>query len=810
MLLRLLVSALLLITASVSAEKVWLFPMPIFFDNRELGEINVFTDGESFEGVPANEIRQKLEGIVTPQVLTSLNKYGSQKVNNTELNPLGVWLSFSAADLVLEISLEADAHDEQLIDFDGIYESPVYSQSTFFAWHNTFNLSNDYQIDAGDFATNSWLGEWISNINLGGALGLNFELAGYVEGRDSERPALDDKDPKFYRGDARVFIDRPSYPLRFTGGDVTSITTGHQPSLNLGGVAVERLWSSLQPDRNIQNGGSQVIYLRESAQVFIYINDVYFTDVRLTPGRYQIDDLPLSDGNNDIRIEIRYQSGQREVINYSQFFNTRLLREGISDFGLYGGLFSTVIDDEYEYDTEQYAIQGFYEYGVTNEITTGVNFSYHPLGQIAGVVLNFGTQWGNFGNRLSALAYEDRDEFGTIFSLDYEQSILGNLGYTSPNLRFSYEFYNDYRATPWLSGQSLSTAHRINADYRYYVTSDIDYLFRATWFDVEGQVDPDYTLNLEISWAPWDFIFTSGIEYEFDGENDLDELTYYFIGRWDWFSSVDFYSASVEYQTRTETVRANFAKQSALTPNDYGYDLTGEYAPDRYSYSVRGDYVANRFLTELEYRRDGDIDDDTTVDTVSARFSTAVSMFGSDIAWGRSYSGPAAIARVHDSLDVPVMINGVSEDEPELIATRSMNGLVPLYGAHSRSTVLVGVPDAPIGYDYGPDTRGFVAGTYTGHVFDVGSDASKTVIGRLLDSDGKPIVLRNGTVKSDSDEKSFFTNRGGRFALDGVRAGRYRIIIRGNPSFYGELLIPDSDENLVYLDAIRLKVGEQP
>ena len=222
----------MLFNVAVVAQKVWLFPMPVFFDSRELGEINVFTDGETFEGVPANEIRQKLEGIVTPGVLNSLSKYGSQKISNRELNPLGVWLSFSSADLLLRISLEADAHSEQLIDFDGIYEPPVYSQATFFAWHNTFNLTNDYQIDAADLATNTWLGEWISNINLGGALGLNFELAGYVEGRDSQRPELDNEDVNFYRGEARVFVDRPSYPLRFSGGDVTSITTGHQPSLN--------------------------------------------------------------------------------------------------------------------------------------------------------------------------------------------------------------------------------------------------------------------------------------------------------------------------------------------------------------------------------------------------------------------------------------------------------------------------------------------------------------------------------------------------------------------------------------------------
>ncbi|PMM46263.1 fimbria/pilus outer membrane usher protein [Vibrio breoganii] len=792
----------------VLAEQEWLFPMPVYYDDRVVGEINVFTDGETSSGVPANELNKVLSRVVSANIRQEIARYGSQKISNEELNALGVILRFNASDLSLDVALQADATNQDLIDFDGIYRDKIYSESTFIAWHNVFNFTNDYVHDNDDNAANRWLGEWIATGNLGGPFGLNFEAAGYVEGLDSE---VFESESRVYRGDVKMFVDRPRYPMRVSVGDVSTVTSGHIPSLNIGGVSLERLWASLQPERNIQNGGSQTIYLRESANVFIYINDIYFTDLRLSPGRYQLEDLPLAQGSNDIRIEIRYQSGQREVINYSQFFNTRLLRQGISDFSLYAGVVSNVVDTSYEYDEEQYVAQGFYEYGLTDHLTVGLNSAYHPDGQIVGGVINLGAPFGNIGSRFSALAYSDEDEFGSIASLDYEHSIFGNYGYTTPNIRISYEAFNDYRPTPWIIGGDLNTGMRVFGDYRYYVTSDIDYTIRGNWILDSDTSESSYFGALEITWAPYDFSFTSSVEYQYDDGTGIGETSYYFVARWDWFSSLDFYAASAEYQTRTNRVRGTFSKFSQSTPGGYGYELTADVGENDQDYSVRGDYVANRFTTELEYQTDLDNLSDEQNQAVSARFSTAVSILDTNVAWGRSYRGPAVIIGVHDSLEAPVLINGVSEDEPESIATRNLSGLVPIYGAHGSSTVYVDVPDAPLGYDYGPDSYEFTAGTYTGHTIKVGSDASKTVIGQMWDQNGKPISLRNGVIILESEEKAFFTNKAGRFALDGMQAGRYRIEMRGRPYFIGELIIADSESNLVYLEPIKLTVkGRQP
>ncbi|GEA50710.1 hypothetical protein VIN01S_15140 [Vibrio inusitatus NBRC 102082] len=753
--------------------------------------------------MPANELAKVLRRDVSPKILAELAVYGSNSVGNKELNPIGIWLDFDSNDLSLSVSLEEQSSSQTSIDFDGEYRKPTYSEYSFIAWHNIFNFSDDYDITPDSDNTNLWLGEWISAINIGGPLGLNLEAAAYVEGIQSNEE-LDS--PSVYRGDILMFIDRPDYPMRFSVGDLSSSVTGHMPSLNLGGIAIERLWSRLQPDRNIQNGGAQSIYLRESANVYIYINNIYFTDLRLRPGRYDIEDLPLDQGSNDIRIEIEYQSGQREVINYSQFFNARLLREGISDFSLYAGVFSSIEDNVYDYDETQYAVQGFYEYGITDDVTVGVNSTWHPDGQIFGSILNLGSNFGNIGSRFSGLTYSDVDEIGMIVSVDYEQAIFGNLDFSSPNFRLSAETFSDYRSTPWNLDETLSNGIRVIGDYSYFITPTINYTVRGNWFKDVDLDEDNYYAAVEATWSPWRFTFTSGIDYSFNNGSSSNDIRYYFVGRWDWFSSENYYSAAVEYQSRPNSVRTSFSKLSEYTPNSFGYELRSDITPEFQEYSGKIDYVANRFTTEVEYQTNYIDFSENRSQRISGRLSTAVSVFDSNIAWGRSYGGPAAIVDVHNSLEAPVLINGFDEDRPESIATRSLSGLVPIYGAHGTSNISISVPDAPIGYDYGPDRHSIVAGSYTGHLLTVGSNASKTVLGKLIDKNGEPIVLRNGVLLMETGEKSFFTNRGGRFALDGMTSGNFEIIIKGNPSYRGIISIPDNEDNLIYLESTQLQL----
>lgn len=804
---------MLIAFASISFSKPslavndWVFPMPLYRSGVLIDEVNVYTDGTNFNGVIASELSETLKNVLAREVIFEINKYGNRLIKNEELIELGVELVFDPEDLSLSLVVDSDSVKTNQLNFGSQYQPPRYSEAGNFAWHNVFNLTDNYVTNDDRDSRNSWRAEWISTGNILGHKGLNFELSGYA----ASRAGLNDtSEVDFYRGDARIFVDRAEYPFRISLGDVSSVPVGHQPSVNLGGGSFERLWGNLQPSRNIQNGASQDIYLAESATVSIYVNDRYYGDLRLPPGRYQIEDLPLQQGNNDIRLEIKYQSGKRETLNYSNFANTRLLKKGFSDFGLYGGVISTVEDNNYEYNSEEYVVQGYYEYGLTESVTLGSNAVYHPLGQILGATIGIGSPIGNIGARFSGLAYDDVDEFGMIGSLDYSFTTFGNLDYTNPNLRLSYEAFVDYRSVPWIIDNDLTTGMSLIGNYIYRITEDIDINTRISWDKENDTGIDDYNGSIEVNWRPGDFVFTAGVEYfNFQNEVDDDDLTYFFIAEWYWNSEDGDYSSQLQYFYPANLGRVNFSKYSNNTPGGYGYDIRADVSEDLQNYELAADYVGNRFNAEVQLQHLDDRVIDESGQLVSGRLSTALTLVDTDVSWSRGYRGPAAIVKVHESLDVPVLIEGYGDDEPESIATKSLNNTAPLYTSNTRTTVKIAVPDAPIGYDYGPDVYGITAGAYTGHIIEVGSQASKTVIGKFLSEDGAPIKLRNGVVEGMGIRRVIFTNSAGRFALDGMKSGEYVVEIIGTPSYRGVFTIAESSENLVYLEAVKLEYGGQ-
>ncbi|MPW36325.1 hypothetical protein GCU72_07615 [Vibrio sp. B1Z05] len=795
--------AFLLLWVSFSAcSQNWNFPVPLYRGQTLLSEVNIITDGEKLIGVNATELHSHLKNQITSEVSQQLLTFGNKIVTQEELYNIGIDLRFDYLDLSLNLHLNKDNAKQNDLSFDIPYETPVYTESGFFAWHNIFNLTANYVDSTQIIDPVDWRVEWITATNFGGYKGLNLDGSIYASPSNSTQ----NSEIEVYRGDLRAFVDRPSYPLRLTVGDIQPYTTGHLPSVTLGGVALERLWNRLQPSRNIQSGGSQEVYLVESATIAVYINDTFYGDLRLAPGRYSIDDLPLRQGNNDIRLEIRYQSGRREEISYSQFFNTRLLKMGFSDYGIYTGLSSNVDNRKYQYDQEQYLVQSYYEYGLTQWLTVGINGLYHPLGQIGGISLGLGTGASSIGFRGSVLNYDDVDVIGGVASIDYSSTFLEGVSYGSPNFRASVESFYDYRPIPWDITRDLETGTSAIVDYTYRFSSNlnlspsfqIDYLHSPDRYDLAAQ--------LELQWIYQNFDITLGAEYlEAGGSTETSDTNFYFVVEWDWYSDSGDYEALAQYFSQGNRARASFTKYSSNSVGGYGYQVAGEYSDAFENYEVRADYIGNRYSAEVDVERLVDRNADVETNAVSGRISSGFTMVDSHLSWNRGYRGPAVIVNVHDSLDVPVYINEFTDSSPEAIATTRLSNAVPLYGGHSASSFDVTIPQAPIGYDYGSGYYQITAGTYTGHSVVVGSDNTKTVIGSLVAANGDAIALRNGVVVGQGLRRSIFTNKAGRFAIERMSDGEFEVTIIGDPSFKGILLIENTQSNLIYLSPLSLE-----
>ncbi|CAM3047662.1 hypothetical protein VIRA109638_11485 [Vibrio rarus] len=422
------------------------------------------------------------------------------------------------------------------------------------------------------------------------------------------------------------------------------------------------------------------------------------------------------------------------------------------------------------------------------------------------MTLGLGAGGGSVGFRGSALNYTDVENFGAIASIDYTSSIFEGVSTGAENFRVSLETFYDYRSVPWDTTQDLLTGSSAIIDYTYQFTSTLNI---NPSFQIDSLRSPnryELTAQLDVEWVYDNFDITVGTEYlqSFDVV-ERNETNFYFIVEWDWYSNDGDYEALAQYFSQGNRSRASFTKYSNNSVGSYGYQVAGEYSDAFEDYEMRADYIGNRYSAEMDVERLVDRESGFETNTVSGRISSGFTVVDSDFSWNRGYRGPAAIVNIHDSLKVPVHINEYIDSEPEATATAALNNTVPLYGGHSSSSFDVVIPDAPIGYDYGSGYYQITPGTYTGHTVLVGSDNTKTVIGSLLDAAGNPIVLRNGVIEGQGLSRSIFTNKAGRFAIERMGDGEFSITIIGSPSFHGQLIIEDSEDNLIYLSPLTLQ-----
>ncbi|WP_157490805.1 carboxypeptidase-like regulatory domain-containing protein [Enterovibrio coralii] len=196
--------------------------------------------------------------------------------------------------------------------------------------------------------------------------------------------------------------------------------------------------------------------------------------------------------------------------------------------------------------------------------------------------------------------------------------------------------------------------------------------------------------------------------------------------------------------------------------------------------------------------------------SASLRGNTAIGYANGKFGWGRAQAGPFVVTQVHPTLSGHEAHFGVAQDGSyKAAATYDIGGLLPLDVPYAVNSFNVSVPDAPLGYDWGQSQFSIAPGAATGHSLMVGSDASYTAMGVLLDADGKPISYLQGELSNGKLHTPFFTNKGGRFYVQGVGPGTYTLTVSGKGFEPVSVVIEKTDKRLIELGILHVKREEE-
>lgn len=623
---------------------------------------------------------------------------------------------------------------------------------------------------------------------------------------------------KFERNYARLIFDQPDQYRRWLLGDLDPETRGRQGFINMGGVGVVRQRQRFDSFRSNVLSGSRRLVLQEQSTIRVIRNGIYQREFTLDPGQYDISNLPLDTGSNDIKVEVQGISGASQSFDYQAYLDTIDLEPGDYEYGAYLGVLDKGGFGNPDYSNGKPVFTGFWRKAFLNRPAIGLG------AQISEDVQNVTaqTQFLFFSSgrlRIDVGGSHSKQGSGFAATAGYDQVIGGSTGYDSLSVVVDYTSPR-YATVGGIAGV-IPVSWNLSGSYTKRIT---DKLFTTTSLAYRKSRSPllrdsynlsttaNYRLNKE--WS-----FQVGMEYARTGFSFGSSRSNGFGISFGLVWQPQYNQrAEARYNTLRNLGSARFQQTASNRANSFGYSLATNYNDGSSSVGGQVDYVGNRFDANLTHTVIGDSFGNLGQNQITtARVSSSISYAGGHVAVGRTINDSFALVYPHESLKGRSVIVGDGLEGGTYVSKSGALGPAVQNSLTSflNQSIRYDVADPPIGYDIGDGVKRVRPGYKSGYVIEVGSAAFVSAVGTLKGKDGQPVKLASGVLHRvdtpDAEPQPFFTNSGGRFAIAKLEPGVEYIVefYSGNRGSFG-FKVPEDNEGLFDLGvvAIGLKEGQ--
>lgn len=638
---------------------------------------------------------------------------------------------------------------------------------------------------------------------------------------------------------SRASYDFPDDEIRIQAGDVDVYGTGVQRAPDLLGVTIEKSPRKLRPGENIRPTGHSSFRLERPADVEVMINGAIVQRLRLRAGNYNLSDLPLATGANEVQLIITDDTGERRALAFTTFFDANLLKPGKMEWSLSGGVPSYIQDNERRYYNDKVFGSGFVRYGLTDGLTGEAQAQGDQDVVMGGVGVFSATPWGFLG--LQGALSGSKSGLGWATDINYDLV----------NFRGPMAFYSDGHETLRLGAEYRSHDFRTPGE------------FTAT---ASGVLFPQYNywlrLSAQYSTPLWQQV-TAAIGGRYQFSDDTRDLLSPYTLKGDRYGA-DLTLTSPLTELATASLTFGYSNESYLKTDTSQQDQADfrviarlfvrpfENARVAASYDtlnkeayVSGYYGTGRGIdrweTTVDVQKNGLDDRATAGGSVSyygnrAEVRVAHTAGFEGVAWDHFNSTPTdqrTSVRVGTALvfadgafgvSQPIRGNGFAIVQPhESIADKTVSvgtgedvraksdwlgpAVVADVPAYTNTTIPVDVADLPIGYSLGTGAFDTYAPNKAGYKFQVGSSYSVSAYGTLLRANGEPIGLLTGVAQpADNPGKqvAIFTNAAGKFGAEGLAPGKWTITMatEDGPTVF-EITVPDGTNGLYKAGELR-------
>ncbi|WP_207476686.1 fimbria/pilus outer membrane usher protein [Arenibaculum pallidiluteum] len=775
--------------------------VPVLVDGRDAGALRArIADDPSAVAVDPRELAELLEPLAQPDLAAAIRSVETGPAGTAPLAGIAakdVAAVYDPGELAVKVVLRPEQRRTRTIDLG---PSPragaVQLRPAFLSAYANLRATGGHQDLAGPQDED---GRLPLRLTAESYLSLDswvLEAALFYQESGGE--------PRWRRGDVRLVRDLPEHGIRLSAGDVGYPVASFQAGRPLGGAAIARDFL-LQPYSTYQPTGQRDFVLTEASTVEVTVNGRPTRTFRLAPGPYSLQNFPGTSGTNDVRIRITDPFGRDQVIEFPFFLDRQLLAPGVHEFAYAAGAPSSLRRGRMVYDGDRPTVSGLHRLGLGETLTLGLNAQADPhFRQVGGEAL-LATALGTFSVEptFSSLDGTGSDFAGALRYRDYRSGadFWHRRTVTAQATWRGADFATLGTDRP-SNTQAWDLSARIGQPVAPAVTVTLGGRYQASRSETSSD-SHSIELGTRARLLPGvDFDVTASRQRDATGRDELLVFAGLRVILGDARNSAALTYSSPEHETRAqwryqdlEPVRSLSASLE-VARGDEGDAAFGDaaYVHDRFAGTLRHERI-ERLGGE---GRQGGYDRRST-----ATFATGIAFADGHVGLTRPITDGFAIVTPHPR--IAGLAHGVDPAGESYLARSDWLGpaVVPNLSAYRMREVLVDVPETPAGYDLGEDRPTLMPGYRSGILLPVGTDAVASATGILRGADGTPVALQSGRFvpEASGDPIVFFTNRGGRFLVEGLRPGRWTLVLQDGRAARVE--IPPGSEGRLDLGIIQ-------
>jgi outer membrane usher protein len=852
--------------------------VPLKLDGSDLGEIVVQIDTNDTVLVPKAALVDKMTPLLGQSDLEKLHSISESngQVSLADLAQAGLNLRFDPGQLELVFEPQVDQRSTGKISV-GRLQGPLSSANTvkpaLFSAYLNIVAGAEYDWPTSDPLAGFGTSRGSGSLDLEGVvrfynLVLENEMT-FDQNVDSTDCAVSSvcssqQSSGLKRRGTRLVYDIPDETMRIQAGDAEVLGTSLQSTPDILGVGIEKSPRKLRPGENTRPTGKSSFRMERPGDVEVIVNGAVVQRMRLRPGNYDLADLPLGTGANEIQLRITDDTGETRTLAFTTFFDGNLLAQGFSEWAILGGFPSYFDDNDRAYYYNQQFGTAFFRYGLTDTLTGEAHVQGDAQVVMGGLSLSMVTPFGFLGLQGAG---SDAQDTGTGYAANVNYDLVNFSGalsqltgeheslrlgaeYRSPGFRTPGDFLpvvtaitpnqygtvNTNAATPNLYPQNNYWL-RLSASYstplwqdvsasisgRYQFASDLNEALLSPYTLLGNRYGADVTLSSPLtSYASGSLTFGySNESYTItntssQGGPDLRVMARLFV-RPDEDTRITVNGDSLNqdaYVSAYRTFGHGLGRwDTTIDVQQNGVGDTTNVGGSATYYGNRGEVrvAHNAGFTEVGWPG---FTPANVEQRSSMRVGTSLLFADGRFGVGQPVRGNGfAIIYPHDSIADKAISVGTGEDvraHSDVLGYAAVTD-VPAY---TRSTIPIDVADLPIGYSLGAGAFETNAPYRAGYALEVGSAASVSAYGTLLKADGEPVALLTGVAYPvDQPEKqiAIFTNSAGKFGAEGLSPGPWVIEMatEGAPTKF-QFEVPKGTDGLFKAGTLTAGGGQVP